>query len=46
MYEEKIAREGIAFLGVDAFFGPGTELQKILSDTERLLKEKRKAAGM
>ncbi|MDR3139913.1 MAG: cobalamin-dependent protein [Treponema sp.] len=45
MYEEKIAKEGVDFLGVDAFFGPGSDTQKILSDTERLLQEKKKAVG-
>jgi len=28
-YEEKIENEGLGFLGVDAFFGPGTKLEDI-----------------
>jgi methylmalonyl-CoA mutase cobalamin-binding domain/chain len=46
MYEEKIAREGISFLGVDAFFGPGSDTGAIVADAERLLKEKTKSAGI
>ncbi|MDR1194333.1 MAG: cobalamin-dependent protein [Peptococcaceae bacterium] len=37
MYEEKIAKEGIGFLGVDAFYGPGTDTDQIIRETEALL---------
>jgi len=36
MFEKKIKEEGTGFLGVDAFFGPGTDPQ----DTVDLLNEK------
>lgn len=42
MYEEKIAKEGIGFLGVDAFYGPGTDCEKIIQETEALLKARNK----
>ncbi len=42
MYEEKIAKEGIGFLGVDAFYGPGTDTDKIIAETEALLKARNK----
>lgn len=42
MYEEKIAREGVSFLGADAFFGPGSDTAKIIADVENLLKNKKK----
>jgi methylmalonyl-CoA mutase cobalamin-binding domain/chain len=41
MYEEKIAREGVAFLGVDAFYGPGSDTKKIVCDVEKMLKSKK-----
>ncbi len=41
MYEEKIAKEGIGFLGVDAFYGPGTSTDKIIAETEALLKARK-----
>ncbi|MEL7623046.1 MAG: cobalamin-dependent protein [Clostridiales bacterium] len=42
MYEKKIADEGIDFLGVDAFYGPGTDTDKIIAETEALLKARNK----
>jgi len=36
-YEDKIAREGPGFMGVDAFFGPGTEEKQFLDWVEQAL---------
>ena len=40
-YEEKIAKEGIAFLGVDKFYGPGTDTALILQETDALLQARK-----
>ncbi len=40
-YEAKIANEGPSFMGVDAFFGPGTEEKKFLEWVENALAAKR-----
>jgi methylmalonyl-CoA mutase cobalamin-binding domain/chain len=39
-YEEKIKNEGPGFLGVEAFFGPGTEEKKFLNWIENALRAK------
>lgn len=40
MFEKKIKDEGTGFLGVDNFFGPGTDLDKMLVWIEEELKKK------
>ncbi|MDO4554198.1 MAG: cobalamin-dependent protein [Lachnospiraceae bacterium] len=40
-YEEKIANEGVDFLGVDAFFGPDSTPEQCLNKIEELLKAKK-----
>ncbi|NPV43340.1 MAG: 2-methyleneglutarate mutase [Firmicutes bacterium] len=42
MYEEKIKKEGPAFLGVDAFFGPGSAFDDIIAWINKRLGEKNK----
>jgi methylmalonyl-CoA mutase cobalamin-binding domain/chain len=42
MYEEKIKKEGPAFLGVDAFFGPGSAFDDIITWINERLGEKNK----
>lgn len=39
MYEEKIATEGTDFLGVDAFFGPGTKPADVIKWVAERLEE-------
>lgn len=39
MYEEKINKEGTGFLGVDAFFGPGTDPDSVVQWVEKKVKE-------
>ena len=39
-YEEKIAKEGTAFLGVEKFFGPGTDPDKCVEWTAKALERK------
>lgn len=41
MYEEKIKKEGPAFLGVDAFFGPGSSFDDIIGWINERLREKK-----
>lgn len=41
LYESKIANEGPGFLGVDAFFGPGTEIDSFLAWIEKALAAKK-----
>lgn len=40
-YEEKIKREGVSFLGVDAFFGPDSTPEQCLETITRLIQEKK-----
>lgn len=40
MYEKKIQDEGVGFLGVDAFFGPGTDADACVAWVTEKLKEK------
>ncbi|MEL7566678.1 MAG: cobalamin-dependent protein [Dehalobacterium sp.] len=40
-YEEKIATEGLDFLGVDGFFGPGTNPQDVITWVEEKVKERK-----
>jgi len=40
-YEEKIASEGPGFLGVDGFFGPGTNPQDVIAWVEKKVKERK-----
>lgn len=40
-YEEKIKREGVSFLGVDAFFGPDSTPEQCLETITRLIREKK-----
>lgn len=40
-YEEKIATEGTDFLGVDGFFGPGTNPRDVIAWVENRVKERR-----
>lgn len=40
-YEEKIKREGVSFLGVDAFFGPDSTSEQCLETITRLIREKK-----
>ena len=44
LYEDKINNEGPGFLGVDAFFGPGTEEKGFLEWVEKAFKEKQAEA--
>jgi methylmalonyl-CoA mutase cobalamin-binding domain/chain len=39
-YEEKIKNEGIGFLGVDGFFGPGTDPDKCVQWVEAELERR------
>ncbi|HHW07522.1 MAG TPA: 2-methyleneglutarate mutase [Clostridia bacterium] len=39
MFEEKIKTEGAGFLGVDAFFGPGTDPDDVVKWVEKKLEE-------
>ena len=41
MFEEKIKNEGAGFLGVDAFFGPGTNPADVVKWVEKKLEELR-----
>ncbi|QNO15895.1 cobalamin B12-binding domain-containing protein [Alkalicella caledoniensis] len=41
MFEEKIANEGTGFLGVDGFFGPGTDVKECIKWIEEQLQDKR-----
>ena len=40
MYEEKIAKEGVGFMGVDAFFGPNSTPEECVETIGRLIAEK------
>ncbi|WP_286167301.1 cobalamin-dependent protein [Clostridium sp. J1101437_171009_A5] len=40
-YEEKIKKEGVSFLGVDAFFGPDSTPEQCLETITRLIQEKK-----
>ena len=40
-YEDKIANEGVGFMGVDAFFGPDSTPEECLEAIEKLLAEKK-----
>lgn len=40
-YEEKIKKEGVSFLGVDAFFGPDSTPEQCLESITRLIQEKK-----
>ena len=40
-YEEKIKRQGVSFLGVDAFFGPDSTPEQCLETITRLIQEKK-----
>ena len=40
-YEEKIAKEGVGFMGVDAFYGPDSTPEQCLKGIEKLLEEKK-----
>lgn len=42
-YEEKIANEGVSFLGVDAFYGPGTDPEKCVAEVGEMIEKKKKA---
>jgi len=42
MYEQKIKEEGTGFLGVDNFFGPGTDLDECIKWVEEELAKKNK----
>jgi methylmalonyl-CoA mutase cobalamin-binding domain/chain len=39
MFAEKVAKEGTGFLGVDAFFGPGTDPEAVIAWVEKKIKE-------
>ncbi len=41
-YEDKIAREGVGFMGVDAFFGPDSTPEQCLETITKLIEEKHK----
>jgi methylmalonyl-CoA mutase cobalamin-binding domain/chain len=43
MFEKKIAEEGPGFLGVDAFFGPGSDVDKAAVAISEMMKEKQEA---
>ncbi|MEY8387549.1 cobalamin-dependent protein [Oscillospiraceae bacterium 38-13] len=40
-FEEKIAKEGVGFMGVDAFFGPDSTPEQCVEKITQLLEEKR-----
>lgn len=40
-YEDKIANEGLGFLDVDGFFGPGTDPQDVIAWVEKEVKERK-----
>jgi methylmalonyl-CoA mutase cobalamin-binding domain/chain len=40
-YEDKIANEGLGFLDVDGFFGPGTDPQNVIAWVEKAVKERK-----
>ncbi len=40
MYEEKIAKEGVDFLGADCFYGPGSDPDQVVAEVARLYAEK------
>lgn len=40
MFHDRIAKEGVGFLGVDAFFGPSSTPEQCVREIERLLGEK------
>lgn len=42
MYEEKIANEGVGFMGVDAFFGPDSTPEQCVEKITQLIEEKKK----
>lgn len=42
MYEEKIANEGVGFIGVDAFFGPDSTPEQCVEKITQLIEEKKK----
>lgn len=42
-YQDKIAKEGVGFLGVDAFYGPDSTPEECLAGVEKLLKAKKSA---
>jgi len=39
-YEDKIKNEGVDFLGIDGFFGPGSKLDDIVAWIDKMTKEK------
>ena len=41
-YEDKIAKEGVGFMGVDAFFGPDSTPEQCLETITKLIEEKQK----
>ena len=41
-YEDKIAKEGVGFMGVDAFFGPDSTPEQCLETITKLIEEKHK----
>jgi 2-methyleneglutarate mutase len=40
MFEKKIAAEGPGFLGVDRFYGPGSDLDVMIKDIDAVLVQK------
>ena len=42
MFEEKIAKEGVGFMGVDAYFGPETTPEQCLEVVSKLIDENTK----
>ena len=41
-YKDKIAKEGVGFMGVDAFFGPDSTPEQCLETITKLIEEKQK----
>lgn len=41
-YEDKIAKEGVGFMGVDAFFGPDSTPEQCLETITKLIEAKHK----
>lgn len=39
-FEDKIKNEGVDFLGIDGFFGPGSNLEDIVAWIDKKTKEK------
>ena len=42
MYQEKIANEGVGFMGVDAYFGPESTPEECLKEITKLIEENTK----